>query len=255
MAAALAGLEGKVALVTGAGQGVGQGIALALARHGARIAAQGRTRSKVEATCRLIEERGGEAIAIEGDVKVAADLERGVEAVVSQLGGIQILVNNAQQVPLGSLNSLSEAALADGWASGPLAVFRLMRLCYPHLKGDGNIINLGSTAARRWDAAGYGAYAAVKEGIRSLTAAAATEWGPDGIRANVILPHANSPALKGWTESNPEEAAAFVATIPMQRIGDCEGDIGEFVAFLCSDAASYVSGQTIAVDGAQAYVP
>lgn len=248
-------LDGKVALVTGAGQGVGQGIAFALAKQGAAVAAQGRTRSKVEATCREIEQRGGRAIAIEGDVKVAADLERCVQETVEALGGIQILVNNAQQVPLGQLNELDERAFSDGWDSGPLAAFRLMRLCYPHLKGDGNIINLGSTAARRWDAAGYGAYAAVKEAIRSLTAAAATEWGADGIRANVILPHASSPALKGWTESFPEEAAAFVATIPMQRIGDCEGDIGQFVAFLCSDAAAYVSGQTIAVDGAQAYVP
>jgi NAD(P)-dependent dehydrogenase (short-subunit alcohol dehydrogenase family) len=250
-----ADLQGKVALVTGAGQGVGQGIALALARGGARIAAQGRTLSKVEETCRLIAERGGEAIAIAGDVKSAEDLERCVTTTVRELGGIQILVNNAQQVPLGRLNELREEDFSDGWESGPLATFRLMRLCYPHLKGDGCIINLGSTAARRWDAAGYGAYAAVKEAIRSLTASAATEWGAEGIRANVILPHANSPALKGWTESNPEEAAAFVATIPMRRIGDCEKDIGEFVAFLCSDAASYVSGQTIAVDGAQAYVP
>lgn len=255
MARSLAGLDGKVALVTGAGQGVGQGIALALVKHGARLAVQGRTLSKLETTCRMIAELGGESIAIVGDVKRADDLERCVETTVGEFGGIQILVNNAQQVPLGRLDEIAEDAFSEGWESGPLATFRLMRLCYPHLKGDGSIINLGSTAARRWDAAGYGPYAAVKEAIRSLTAAAASEWGADRIRANVILPHANSPALKNWAESNPEEAAAFVATIPMQRIGDPEKDIGEFVAFLCSDAARYVSGQTIAVDGAQAYVP
>jgi NAD(P)-dependent dehydrogenase (short-subunit alcohol dehydrogenase family) len=130
-----------------------------------------------------------------------------------------------------------------------------MRLCYPHLKGDGCIVNLGSTAARRWDAANYGAYAAVKEATRSLSAAAATEWGGDGIRTNVILPHAKSPGLAGWIEANPEEAAAFIATIPAGRVGECEEDIGEFVALLCSDGSRYVNGQTIAVDGGQAYVP
>lgn len=249
------GLKGKVAIVTGAGQGVGQGIALALSKHGVQIAAQGRTRAKVEETCRLIEARGGRAIAIDGNVKDPEDLARCVRTTVEELGGIQILVNNAQEVPLGPLNGLSEESLVAGWESGPLATFRMMRLCYPHLKGDGCIINLGSSAARRWDAANYGAYAAVKEAIRALSAAAATEWGGDGIRTNVILPHAKSPGLKGWTESNPEEAAAFIATIPMQRIGECEEDVGEFVAMLCSDASSYINGQSIAVDGGQGYVP
>jgi NAD(P)-dependent dehydrogenase (short-subunit alcohol dehydrogenase family) len=106
----------------------------------------------------------------------------------------------------------------------------------------------------RWDASNYSAYAAVKEAIRALSRGAACEWAKDGIRTNVILPHAKSPALKGWIESRPEEAAAFIATIPQQRIGDCEGDIGRFVAMLCSDACSYVNGQSIAVDGGQAYL-
>ncbi len=248
-------LEGKVAIVTGAGQGVGRGIALALARHGARVTAQGRTLAKVEETRDLIEERGGSALAVAGDVRDAADLAACVDATVERFGGLQILVNNAQEVPLGSLDDVDERAFVRGWESGPLATFRLMRLCHPHLKGDGCIVNLGSTSARRWDAAGYGAYAAVKEAIRALSAAAATEWGGDGIRTNVIMPHAKSPALAAWTEANPEEAAAFVSTIPMGRIGECEQDIGEFVALLCSDGAGYVSGQTIAVDGGQAYVP
>ena len=69
------------------------------------------------------------------------------------------------------------------------------------------------------------------------------------------MPHAKSPGLEWWIENKPEEAAAFVKTIPAGRVGDCEDDIGEVVAFLCSDAASYVSGQSIAVDGGQAYMP
>jgi NAD(P)-dependent dehydrogenase (short-subunit alcohol dehydrogenase family) len=248
-------LSEKVAIVTGAGQGGGQGIAFALARHGARVAAMGRTRSKVDETCRLISERGGEAIAIEGDVKVHDDLRRSVDEVIGAFGGIQILVNNAQEVPLGSLLQVPEELLEAGWQSGPLATLRMMKLCHPHLEGDGCIVNLASTAARRWDASNYGLYAAVKESIRAISRAAASEWGGDGIRTNVILPHAKSPGLLGWMEARPEEAAAFVATIPMGRVGECEADIGEFVAFLCSDAAAYVSGQSIAVDGGQAYMP
>lgn len=251
----LSTLEGRVAIVTGSGQGVGQGIALALARHGAQVALFGRTLSKVQATAKLIEERGGTALAIEGDVKNPEDLTRCVEETVDSYGGIQILVNNAQQVPLGPLNSITDEMLDDGWSSGPLATFRLMKLCYPHLKGDGSIINLASTAARRWDASNYGAYAAVKEAIRAFSRGAASEWGPDNIRTNVILPHAKSPGLLWWIDNNPEEAAAFISTIPLGRIGECEEDIGEVAAFLCSKAASYISGQSIAVDGGQAFMP
>ncbi len=248
-------LDGKSAIVTGAGQGVGQGIALALAKHGARVAAMGRTLSKLEETCHLIEKRGGVALPLEGNVKQPDDLARCVDRTVETFGGIQILVNNAQEVPLGPLSSVTDESLEAGWQSGPLATFRMMKLCYPHLKGDGCIINLASTAARRWDAANYGAYSAVKEAIRALSRAAASEWGGEGIRTNVILPHAKSPGLVWWMEQNPEEAAAFVATIPMGRVGECERDIGEFVAFLCSKAAGYVSGQSIAIDGGQAYMP
>jgi NAD(P)-dependent dehydrogenase (short-subunit alcohol dehydrogenase family) len=129
-----------------------------------------------------------------------------------------------------------------------------MKLAHPHLLGDGCIINLASTAAKRWDMSGYGAYAAVKESIRSLTRAAACEWGPEGIRSNAILPHAKSPGLAGWMEQNPTEAEAFQASIPQRRVGECEEDIGRFVVQLCSEGSSYINGQTIAVDGGQAYL-
>lgn len=247
-------LAGKIALVTGAGQGVGQGIAFALAANGASVAVTGRTRSKLDDTCAEIEKRGGKAFAVECNVKDLASMTACVEQVVAHFGGLNILVNNAQEVPLGSLNEVTEEAFEAGWQSGPLATLRLMKLCYPHLKGDGCIVNLASTAGMRWDMSGYGAYAAVKESIRSLTRGAACEWAMDGIRTNVILPHALSPALKWWTENRPEEAAEFVSSIPMQRIGDCELDIGNFVAVLCSDDSRYVNGQTIALDGGQAFL-
>lgn len=247
-------LDNSIALVTGAGQGVGQGIAYALASEGAKLALAGRTLEKVEHSCAEIENRGGQAIAMQCDVKDLQSLQDCVEQVVSHFGGLNILINNAQEVPLGDLHSVSDESFEAGWQSGPLATFRLMKLCYPHLKGGGSIINLASTAARRWDASNYGAYAAVKEAIRSLTRAAASEWGVEGIRCNTILPHAKSPGLKWWIENNPEESAAFIASIPMKRVGECEEDIGRFVAMLCSEDAAYVNGQSIAVDGGQAYM-
>jgi meso-butanediol dehydrogenase/(S,S)-butanediol dehydrogenase/diacetyl reductase len=245
-------LEGKIALVTGAGQGVGQGIALALAAEGARVAVTGRTGSKLEASCKLIEARGGEALPVVCDVKSAQALERCVAAVVTHFGGLNILVNNAQEVPLGTLHEVTEESFSAGWESGPLAVFRAMKLCYPHLKGDGAIVNLASSSARRWDMTGFGAYAASKEAIRALTRAAACEWGTDGIRTNAILPLAKSPGMAWWMEHKADEAAEFLGTLPMGRVGDCEQDIGRFVAMLCSDAAGYINGQSIGVDGGQA---
>ena len=245
-------LEGKTALVSGAGQGVGQGIALALAERGAAVALLGRSLDKLETTRDLIQAAGGKALAVAANVKSADELAAAVEARVSHFGGLNILVNNAQEVPLGNLLDLKEDAIEAGWQSGPVATFRLMRLCYPHLKGDGVIVNLASSAAMRWDMSGYGAYAAVKEAIRSLSRAAACEWAPEGIRTNVILPHAMSPSLKWWTETRPDEAAEFVASIPMRRIGECKEDIGEFVATLCSESCRYVNGQSIALDGGQA---
>ena len=247
-------LNNKIALVTGAGQGVGQGIALALAKEGASVVVAGRTLQKLEDTCRQIIDRGGNALPIACNVKDGKSLSALVQQTVVHYGGLQILVNNAQEVPLGSLLSITDDAFEAGWQSGPQATLRLMQLCHPYLKGDGCIINLATSAAKRWDMSNYGAYAAVKEAIRSLSRAAAAEWGPDNIRTNVILPHAMSPGMKGWMEQNPEEAAAFVATIPQRRVGDCEQDIGRFVVNLCSDDSAYVNGQSIALDGGQALI-
>ena len=253
-------LSGKVAIVTGAGQGVGKGIALALARRGVRIGVLGRTLAKLDAVVAEISDRypggvGGEppAIALTCDVKNEQGIRASVGEVIARLGGVDILINNAQEVPLGPLLSMEDASFEAGLVSGPLATLRFMKACHGNMKqrGGGVIINLASSAAMRWDMAGYGAYGAVKEAIRVLTRGAASEWGPDGIRVLTIAPHANSPGLKGWIERNPVEAEAFFRTIPLRRIGDCEMDIGEAVAALCGPEFGYLTGATIPLDGGQ----
>ena len=247
-------LQGKIALVTGGGQGVGRGIALALASEGAAIAVTGRTPEKIESTVAEIESRGGRAIAVSGDVKDEADIARTVERVVSEFATIDILVNNAQEVPLGPLLSMQRSDFDAGWRSGPLAAFSFMKACHPHLCGGGVIINLVTSAALRFDSDNYGVYAAVKEAMRSLTRTAACEWGPQGIRVVNLMPLAASDGFQGWQAARPEEAAAFVATVPLQRVGDCEHDIGRVAVFLCGPDGSYITGTTIMADGGQAYL-
>jgi NAD(P)-dependent dehydrogenase (short-subunit alcohol dehydrogenase family) len=247
-------LTGKVALITGGGQGVGQGVAFSLAAAGARVAVFGRTTEKLNATCAAIAERGGEALAFTGNVKHPEDLAAAVAAVQKRFGGVDILVNNAQEVPLGKLLDVNDEAFTAGFESGPLATLRLMKLVQPIMaaRGGGTIINLASSAGERWDMAGYGAYGAVKQAIRTLTRAAAAEWGRDRIRVLAIAPHAESPGLKGWIARNPDEAEVFFRTIPLGRVGRLEEDIGRAVVSLCGPDMAYLTGATIPLDGGQA---
>ena len=246
-------LKGKVALVTGAGQGVGLGIAQALAARGATVALVGRTLSKLEDAAAQIKAAGGNAAPFSCDVKDAAAISKTVEDVAASLGGIDILVNNAQEVPMGPLLKLDDDAFSAGFDSGPLATLRFMKACHPHMvkRGGGVIINLTSSATRRWDMSGYGAYAAVKEAIVSLSRAATSEWGGDNIRVLIIAPLAGSPALEWWIRTNPEESEAYFKTIPLHRVGECEGDIGRAVAALCGPEFGYLTGAIIPLDGGQ----
>lgn len=248
-------LTGQVALVTGAGQGVGRGIALALAAEGASVAVVGRTAAKLDQTCELLSERGAVADSFVCDVVDTERIPQVVAAVADRLGGLDILVNNAYSGAYGLLADMNDEQFQQGFRSGPFATFAFMRAAYPHLvrRGGGNIVNLVTAAMVRWDPTTYGAYAAAKQAVRSLTRAAAVEWAADGIRANSIAPHALSPGLQGWTETHPQEAAEFVATIPMRRIGDCEADIGRAVVALVSSDLGYLTGATIPLDGGQAF--
>jgi NAD(P)-dependent dehydrogenase (short-subunit alcohol dehydrogenase family) len=248
-------LDGKIAIVTGAGQGVGEGIALALAKEGASLVVAGRTASKVERTARAIEALGGKALAIGCDVRKPEDIADTIAATLKAFGGIDILINNAQIVHNDLLDNLDDGQFAEVFDSGPLATFRFMKAVKPHLKarGGGSIINLATSGAVRWDAKGYGVYAAAKQAIRSLSRAAAHEWAADGIRVNTIAPIAMTPALEGWIAGDPVGSNAFLDSIPMKRIGDPEKDIGRAVVFLVGPDAGYVTALTMPLDGGQAY--
>jgi NAD(P)-dependent dehydrogenase (short-subunit alcohol dehydrogenase family) len=246
-------LDGKVAMVTGAGQGVGQGIALALAAEGCDVAVLGRTLTKVETTATLLRERGGRAEAIECDVTDLDAIPAVVDGIVEAFAGLDIQVNNAYTGADGPLLSMSDRQFQRGFVSGPFATFAFMKAAHPHLRARrGSIVNLVSSATVRWDLSTYGAYASAKWAIRSLTQAAADEWGPDGIRVNAIAPHALSPGLAGWVEANPAEAEEFRRSIPLGYIGDCEEDIGRAVVAIVSPALRYLTGATIPLDGGQA---
>src|SRR3954454_13142198 len=166
-------LEGKVALVTGAGQGVGKGVALALAAEGASVVAAGRTLEKVEAAAGEVRGRGVDALAVQCEVSRRADVDAAVAAAVERFGRLDVLVNNAQSVSLGPVLDIRERDAAMVWESGFLGTLFGMQAAHPALSETrGCVVNVGTGAALRPDPAGYALYAAVKEAIRTLTRAA-----------------------------------------------------------------------------------
>lgn len=245
-------LEGKVAIVTGGGQGIGQGIAKALAAEGARVLITGRTRETLEASAAAISAAGGTIAWITGTAGVRGDAEAAVARAVELYGALDILVNNAQTSRPGtSFEEHDDDLFALTLGSGLYGSFQHMQAALPHMKArGGSIINFGS---REGIAGGQGftAYAATKEAIRGLSRSAARELGRFGIRVNVVCPAALSPKAVDYLESHPDEAAMYRREIALGRFGDCETDIGLAVLFLASDDSRYVTGQTINVDGGQ----
>ena len=253
-------LDGRVAIVTGAGKGVGQGIALALAAEGAKVVIAARSEEKAAPTVEEITSRGGEALPVVCDVGDPDQVTSCVAATVEAYGQIDILVNNANVAPYGNLLDVTDKAFDLGWRIGPLATHRFMRACHPHLAAEkggrrgGVIVNLTSGSMLRADSVGLGAYAATKSAISSLTRAAAVEWGPAGIRAVNLLPFATSEGMDWWKEHDPDSYANVLAEVPLGRIGDPEADIGRAAVWLCSDDAAYITGTSLVVDGGQTYL-
>jgi meso-butanediol dehydrogenase / (S,S)-butanediol dehydrogenase / diacetyl reductase len=239
-------LAGKTALVTGAGQGAGRGVAEAFAAAGARVALVGRTRAKLDDVAAGL---GSDiALPIVCDIADPDQIEAAVGAATSAFGGIQILVNAAHHtIRDGTLLDVADDDLDALWRTGPLATLRLMRACHPYLAGDGVIINFGSGAQFRPQ--GYGAYAAAKDGIQALTRAAAVEWGKDGIRAHVIVPHVVSPSMMATYNGHYDE---LLTRIPVGRLGAPE-DIGAAAVFLAGPGATFLTGQVLMVDGGMQY--
>ena len=252
-------LDGKTAIITGGGKGIGYGIARAFAKEGAaNLVLTGRTLSRLEKAKENLEKDfpgvkvlplvadGADEEAIRGVVKKAAET----------FGHIDTVVNNAQVSKSGL--PLVEHTKEDfdlAIYSGLYAAFFYMREAFPYLKeSKGSVINFASGAGL-FGKLGQSSYAAAKEGIRGMSRVAATEWGPEGVRVNVVCPLAMTESLAQWKEAYPDLFAKTIQGIPLGRFADPEQDIGRVCAFLASDDASYVTGETITLQGGSGLRP
>lgn len=242
-------LQGKVAIVTGGGQGVGFGIAQALAAEGAHLVITGRDADKLKKAGDTLQSLGAEVLSVTGDVRQRAHAGEVIAATIKRFGQLDVLVNNAQSMGMAPVESVSDEVIAMTLESGLLATLYFMQAAFPHLKENGgSIINLGSAEGIR-GRVGFGIYAATKEGIRGLSRVAAREWGKYQIRVNVINPAALSPAAEQYIKNYPVEWEKERAGIALGRLGDLRNDIGTVAAFLAGSESRYLTGQTLNVDG------
>ena len=243
-------LEGKVAIVTGAGQGIGAAIAECYARAGAKVIITGRTLSKLEEVAGAIRDAGGTCLPLEALAGNKAHAEMTVARAIADWGRVDVLVNNAHTftdyLPVED-PKMEENCMID-FQSAFFGSLQLMQLCHPHMvkQGGGSIINMGSSYGPRSEP-GFLAYSASKEAIRSLTRTAAKEWGRHGIRVNTILPSALTPKSIWYLEDSGTYDLEL-AKVAIGRFGTPE-DIAPMCLFLASDESNYVTGQTIGVDG------
>jgi len=244
-------LDGKVALITGAGSGIGRASALAFAREGAKVAVADIVVEGGEETVRMVKEAGGEAFFIKVDVSSAADVEAMVNAVVDTYGRIDCAYNNAGiEGRLASTDEYPEDVFDKVIDINLTGVWLCMKYELPHMlkQGSGAIVNTASGAGLI-GVAGMSAYVASKHGVVGLTKTAALEYAKSGIRVNAVCPGViQTPMIERITAEQPQLGEAVVAAEPVGRAGKPE-EIAESVVWMCSDAASFVTGHAMSVDG------
>ncbi|MCB5183954.1 SDR family oxidoreductase [Methylobacillus gramineus] len=236
-------LDGKVAIVTGAGRGIGRATAKLLAAEGAKVAVVSLTPGNVDKVVAEIESVGGSALGVVCDIGDQEQIQAAINNVAAIFGRIDILVNNAfdSSAPFSSILDLSAEQLQRNFDLGPIAYLRTMQAAYPYLKasGEGRVINFGSLAGVI-GLVGYGPYNMAKEAVRALTRTAAREWGVDKITVNNILPVAET-----WGP----EANVPPPSNPLGRYGSPEDDIAPVVLFLASTDSQFITGTSLTPDG------
>lgn len=249
-------LTGRVALVTGASSGIGSATAIALAELGAGVAINyWRNEAGAEATKRAIEEQGGRAVTLRADVSNKAGAVGLVEATRVALGPVDILVNNAGDlVARCSLQDFSE----ELWDRVMNLNFKSVLFCSQAVMPEmierkrGVIINVGSIAGHHGGGPGAAVYAAAKAGVMCLTKGLAKELAPHGVRVNGVAPGVIATPFHEM-HSTPEMMKQFAAGIPLGRVGTSE-ECASVIAFLATDAASYIHGEMIEINGGQLMV-
>jgi 3-oxoacyl-[acyl-carrier protein] reductase len=243
----MTGLQGRIALVTGASQGIGRACALELARCGATVALAARNQAKLAEAVAEIEAGGGHASAFALDVASEESIKAGTKAIVAQFGKVEILVNNAGITRDGLMMAMKRADWDDVLATNLTGTFLVTQaLLRPMLKNRwGRVINISSVVGRTGQA-GQVNYAASKAGLIGFTRAMAREVASRGITVNAVAP--------GYIETpmtavlNDEQRTRMMAEIPLGRAGT-EAEIAQCVAFLASDAAAYITGHVLDVNG------
>ena len=250
-------LQDNVTLITGGGKGIGYGLAEAFAEAGSNLVITGRTESRLLAAKEKLEaEYGIEVLPIVADGADEEAIKSVIAKAIEKFGKINTLVNNAQVSKSGlPLVEHTREDLDLAIHSGLYAAFFYMRECHPYLKESrGSVINFASGAGL-FGKLGQSSYAAAKEGIRGLSRVAAAEWGPDGIRVNVICPLAMTESLQDWKEHFPELFEKTIQGIPLGHFADPKDDIGRVAVFLASEDAHYVTGETITLQGGSGLRP
>ena len=237
------GLEGRTAIVCGASAGIGLGIAEALRDEGANVVMFARTKEPLEREAARI---GG--VAVPGDVTAGADLQRLVATAVDEFDGIDILVNNSGGPPRTPAVGLTDEQVEDAVRLLLVSVVRLTGLCLPYLERSpaGRIVNITSSTVKE-PTDNLALSNAVRPGVIGWAKTLSRELGPKGITVNSIAPgRIDTERVREVYPDGPTEAD--LAAIPLGRLGRTR-EIGDVVAFLCSDRASYVTGTVVAVDG------